>query len=499
VNPDGTDERLVFDRTACDASCEGELYADSDGGADPTWSPDGKRIAFICADASSRALICVINADGAVQQILPVVSGFYGPSQPTWSPDGSCLAYTYPDPPSTGEPGRWHIGTRRADDSSAPCPYVEQADLSSDPAWSPDGERIAFQGLDEIYDPGQEFPSRHNDLYVGVVDNGPPTQLTYTDNARFEGAPAWSPDGQKVAFFSGQPLGPGPTQLYTINPDGTGETLLRGGSDPAWSPDGRKIAYVGSSLGPFGIYTMNSDGSNPQLVVADGSSPDWQPLHALDQYARPGSGGPIEVRFVPAYRPCTAPNSQHVPPMVLPSCGPPVLQSNLLTTSSAGKGYGALLLKALRGDPSTTADEADGDITAAITDVRCRAAGTPGCAAAGDDYVGKLLITLAGLRITDRANGYGGLPGTVQSTRFSIPIDCAATNNPSLGSRCSLSTSLDTLVPDFVKEEKRSIFSIPRIYVEDAGADGVATHSGCPPTCGTGDENTYLEGGLFTP
>ena len=93
-------------------------------------------------------------------------------------------------------------------------------------------------------------------------------------NARFfigGSQPAWSPAGDKIAFYGGGPSGSG---IYVVNVNGTGLTLLRSGTyEPAWSPDGSRIVFR-NSAGGGGI--MNADGTHP-VSVAVGASPSWSP------------------------------------------------------------------------------------------------------------------------------------------------------------------------------------------------------------------------------
>ncbi len=210
-------------------------------------------------------------------------------------------------------------------------------------------------------------------------------------------------------------------------------------------------------------------------------------------YPRPASATPTRVPLVPAYAECSAPDSEHVAPLALPSCSSARRESDLLTTSSAGRGYGFLQLRAIPGDPLTTADEADLTITTEVTDVRAQGGSA--------DYAGRLLLRL-GLRVTDGASGPpDGAPATVRDTEFSTPLDCAPTGNEPLGSKCNLSTSTDTLVPGFAKEGMRAVISTPSIEVTDLGADSSLTPASgtCPPACGSGDEKVFLRQGLFTP
>jgi hypothetical protein len=138
-------------------------------------------------------------------------------------------------------------------------------------------------------------------------------------------------------------------------------------------------------------------------------------------------------------------------------------------------------------------DEADVSISASATDVLNQAGGT--------EYTGKLILTTT-MRITDRSNGYSSDEGgTVQDAQFSVPFDCVHTSDPVLGGSCNVTTTADTLLPNFVKESKRTIISTFSLNLLDAGADGSITppSGACPLSCGSGDEKLFLTQGVFTP
>jgi hypothetical protein len=214
----------------------------------------------------------------------------------------------------------------------------------------------------------------------------------------------------------------------------------------------------------------------------------------LDAFPRPGGGTPLRVPLVPAYAECTSAsqNSNHVAPLALDSCSPAGRESSLLTTSNIGTGSGLARLEVVVGSPGTEADEADLRIDAAATDVRTESDGS--------DYAGKAILTTL-LRITDRANGFFATEAaTVRDAELSIPVDCVATPASPAGGTCSVDTTADTLLPGFAREGKRTVISAFSVKLEDAGADGsVGSPASCPPTCGTGDEGTFLRQGVFTP
>jgi len=147
--------------------------------------------------------------------------------------------------------------------------YAEATALGA--AWSPDGSRIAFHTGDG--------------LYVINADG--------TDLRRLPGPPGtnptWSPDSQRIAFLLDPRAGMA-SGLYTMRLDGSDLTRLGDGRNPSWSPDGSRIAFDFSDDPPaarptFQIGVMNADGSSRRLLpVPAGDStnistvnPSWSP------------------------------------------------------------------------------------------------------------------------------------------------------------------------------------------------------------------------------
>jgi Tol biopolymer transport system component len=176
-------------------------------------------------------------------------------SDPTWSPDGKRIAFL------SGSAPDYFIWTMNADGSDARSLSSQRVD--GDLAWSPDGSRFAFS----------VFANGNFDIWVTNADGSGVTRLT--DKPHGEYHPAWSPDGNLIAFVSGG-------NICTMKPDGTMQSCLTEGrtdDGPSWSPDGKRIAFSSNRYGSDDIYVMNSDGTGQTRLMSPGtdSNPEWSP------------------------------------------------------------------------------------------------------------------------------------------------------------------------------------------------------------------------------
>jgi TolB protein len=187
--------------------------------------------------------------------------GLFFQTDPAWSPDGTKIAFV------SHREGTSHVyvmdadgtGTRRLTDSN-------QDD--SRPSWSPDGTRIAF--------------SREGALFAIPSDGGPVRRvvraLGNADN------PAWSPDGTWIAYDYRRP-GYSIREVYMTQPDGTHAHPVTGlrevSSRPAWSPDGKELAFQSNAHGGHTeIYKTPAAGGTPgRLTISDTDAiqPAWSP------------------------------------------------------------------------------------------------------------------------------------------------------------------------------------------------------------------------------
>ena len=194
---------------------------------DPTYSPDGKRVAFMRVEGTDPSQSSVIGVrDLETHQVtlleptrVPLTTGDL--AQPTWSPDGSQIAYHHNTQTPTDErPTKIRIEIINVDGTGLrelPAPAGEAE--AGDPDWSPDGSLIVFSTM----------PNREG-----------------------EGT-------------SGSP------GIFTIHPDGTGltdvcGTCLQGGIAPSWTPDGEHILFWGFRTWAL----MDPDGANAAHI----NSPD---------------------------------------------------------------------------------------------------------------------------------------------------------------------------------------------------------------------------------
>jgi Tol biopolymer transport system component len=224
----------------------------------PSWSADGSQIVFYSEQPAGGADLFSVRPDGGGLRALTRTRADEG--APALSPDGSRVAF------DSDADGNFEIYAMPLDGSG-------RVRLTNDPArdvapaWSPDGTKIAFMS-DRASKP--EF-----DVFVMDADGSGVERVTTSGTSWF---PQYSPDGTRLAFHVGRDvhvLDLASRRLDRLT------TSPMDGMYPSWSPDGRRLAFMSARNGPTQLFTMNADGSDQRLLLAmpTGSAidPRWSP------------------------------------------------------------------------------------------------------------------------------------------------------------------------------------------------------------------------------
>lgn len=200
------------------------------GNSDATWSPDGTRIAFVSARNHEIPQIFVMRSDGTdVRQITHDTSG---KSQLAWSPTGSAIAFVRV--PAGG--GDRDIYSIRPDGSGLTNLTRDPTNYDVEPAWSPDGTRIAYSG------PFHAKGSVGGDLWIMDSGGAHRHELDHENNGYSDGAfPAWSPDGTTIAFAANN--GSGYYHVWSVPAAGGQNAELVTNAIPGGNPGDEEVDW----------------------------------------------------------------------------------------------------------------------------------------------------------------------------------------------------------------------------------------------------------------
>jgi TolB protein len=232
--------------------------------------------------ARTTGAIFTMNPDGTkVQQVTHVRRGV-NDTEPDWSADGTRIAFVRqtrcpPDGPRNGLDGTCDlVYTVKRDGSDlrslVPCGFKADATFPgncvgvSHPAWSPDGNKLAFQYnlVDSRY---TESLNVQAGIWISDSDGRNARQVTQRSPGRWwDYGAQFSPDGARLAFFR-LDVKTQREAIYTVAVDGSGErrvtpTLFKSAANPNWSPDGRWILFTGEKKdGSTNLFKIRSDGT----------------------------------------------------------------------------------------------------------------------------------------------------------------------------------------------------------------------------------------------
>jgi TolB protein len=249
MKPDGTDRRCLIDTAGPDT--------------DPTWSPDGRWVAFIGGADQGDDDVYVVRADGTRLQQLTLTPAVE--TEPEWSPDGTHIGYTSEE--VVDGPTTIHVMSR--DGTGDHVTVSESADLGHPQLqdWGPDSESLLINAYEH-----------RTGLWTVRVDGTHPRFLRGGPGDYGSGA-VYSPDGRVLVFqadLDGGCIYKGDAALRHV------VRLTQGcqeGLALSWSPDGKWIVWSGGGHGPSDAYVMAADGSQVHIIAdrSDVASVDWQP------------------------------------------------------------------------------------------------------------------------------------------------------------------------------------------------------------------------------
>jgi dipeptidyl aminopeptidase/acylaminoacyl peptidase len=327
ISPDGTRVAYVLNRIdpGTDSYTSAIWVVPADGGdavqftagtkrdTTPRWSPDGSRLAFL-SDRDGASQLYVMPATGGEPKRITNLPD--GAGTPVWSPDGSMLAFAAsvqiePAPTDAEAKKRWeqrprHVDAARykadgfgytydrnthvfvvpADGSAEPRQISHGRFNDGDPAWSPDGQTIAF------------CSSRHEtreedtlvDLWLAPAQGGEPRSVARLGRLS---APAFAPDGRAIAVYATTDDGKdwvAHSHVWLIPLDGGPARDLMPGFDrsafvqpppfvtprPMWTPDGSRILFGAMDSGNLNLQTVTvADGSIEPVTSGERQVTAW--------------------------------------------------------------------------------------------------------------------------------------------------------------------------------------------------------------------------------
>jgi dipeptidyl aminopeptidase/acylaminoacyl peptidase len=276
---------------------------EDDAAGSPLWSPDGRWISYY-GTAEGKHGLAMAHPDGSAATFLAEASGSNAPlpsqgAEVTWSPDGKQIAFISATPgpetadasgdpivitrylykPDAGE-GLTHfndnrrlhifvvdVATKQVRQLTSGNYYEHSID------WSPRGDEIAF-----ISDRSPETDQFFNyDVFALKVSDSSIRRLTATENAEYD--PKWSPDGKMIAFratkrgLTDRETTMEDTHVWVMNADGSGRRELatidnRQGA-PLWAPDGKAVYFTVQERGSVHLYRQGLDGGRAEMPTAE--------------------------------------------------------------------------------------------------------------------------------------------------------------------------------------------------------------------------------------
>ena len=321
-------------------------------------SPDGTQLAYASrASTGSSYRITLAALDGSNRRIVSnPPPGKLGDIDPRFAPDGHALVFARAVNEVTKDLYRTDLNGRE------PARLTFDNRKINGLAWSPDGERLLFTssragmyglwsakpdgsdlqpvalGSENVHQPAtatgveaiafEQWTHRSRLRQIDLHQRAEPDAASAVESTRWDSNPAWSPDGERIAFASNRS---GPHAIWVSRRDGHGAVQIAnfGGAfidNPAWSPDGKLIAFDGSPDGQVAIYTVPPEGGTPRRITSgpgDSRNPSWSRNGAWLYFesnrsgewrihAQPTAGAPVAVTAGPGINARESADGKHL-------------------------------------------------------------------------------------------------------------------------------------------------------------------------------------------
>lgn len=262
-----------------DGSVQRRLTMSATDESDPSWSADGRRLAFVRGDHIFK----MTDGGGAETK---VTRGRAIDSSPAFTPGGGRIVFSRDNLPIAGPGHPRRVSIMMTDAAGGNTKRLVTGFIRA-PAIAPSGKRIVFEGIPK----GK--PKMSYGLWTIRRDGSDLQRLTHPGASVYDETPDWSPNGRDVVFLR---CGTDSSthgcvgSLEVVAADGADRHPIRavvGEAYPAYAPNGARIALTSGSDTCSGIFTVNTAGGEPHEVThycdppAHGgfaSAPSWQPL-----------------------------------------------------------------------------------------------------------------------------------------------------------------------------------------------------------------------------
>ncbi len=299
LSPDG--RTIVFDllgqlwevpSAGGEARALTNAVADTAEDLDPSYSPDGRRIVFRGERRGRTGLWLLERGGGAPRQLTQLQNPDGYDGNAAWSPDGKSILFVRRLPPDSALP-EWRsrlalldVATGRA--RELPTARAIGHDVR-DPGWEPGARRIALVA-------GLPLGPRGGRLWMADAETGAATPLT-TEKVEAL-APAFAPDGRRLAFFARDSADQNQLWLLPMDSPGAKATRLTSHADVTptrvrWTPDGRDLMYSADGR----LWRVPAAGGAPSEIRFSAKLSFQRPRRSLPpaQFPEPGKAQPVRA------------------------------------------------------------------------------------------------------------------------------------------------------------------------------------------------------------